>query len=96
MKKRIDIEHLAKLAHLKLTQAEKEKFGPQLEKIFNLFEQLRRLDTQDIPPTFQTIPLKNVAREDKVGSCLNPKEALENAKQKKGNYFKTKPIFLKD
>jgi aspartyl-tRNA(Asn)/glutamyl-tRNA(Gln) amidotransferase subunit C len=89
----INIKHLAKLAHLKLTREEFKKFTPQLAEVFELFERLERLNTKKTLPTFQTIPLKNISRRDRAGKPLNNKEALKNAKQKSGSYFKVKAIF---
>jgi aspartyl-tRNA(Asn)/glutamyl-tRNA(Gln) amidotransferase subunit C len=94
MEKRIiDIKHLAKLAHLKLTPEELKKFTPQLTEVFDFFGKLQKLNTKDIPPTFQTIPLKNVSRSDQVDKPLDSKEALKNARQKSGNYFIVKAVF---
>lgn len=96
MEEKINIKHLAKLAYLKLTKKEKAKFKPQLREIFEMFAKLGELDTSDVLPTFQTIPLKNIVRRDKVGDSFPPEEALKNTKQKQAGYFKTKPVFLRE
>ena len=60
----MDIEHIAKLARLRLTDAEKEKFSQQMETIIEHIEKLNELDTQNVEPTAHVLGLKNVFRED--------------------------------
>ena len=55
----MDIEHLAKLARLRLTDAEKEKFSKQMGTIIDYIEKLNELDTQNVEPTAHVLGLKN-------------------------------------
>jgi len=75
----IDVEHVAKLARLGLSEEEKKLFGPQLSAILGYAENLNKLDTKNIPPTSHAIPVKNVLRDDKVIPCANVDDILANA-----------------
>ena len=83
-----EVEHIARLARLKLTEQEKERYSVQLGQILEYMEQLSKLDLKDVPPTSHILPLKNVFREDVVKESLPQEEALRNAPQKEGGYFK--------
>ncbi len=74
-------------ARLNLTEAEIEKFLPQLQEILETFSKLDEIDVTKEQPSFQPIKLKNVMREDKVEKCLSQDEALSNTKNKKDGYF---------
>lgn len=87
-----DVEYVAKLARLALTEEEKEKFCNQLNQILVYMEKLNELDTKDVPPTSHVLPLKNVWREDKVKPSNLSKEIIINAPEKEGNYFKVKKV----
>jgi aspartyl-tRNA(Asn)/glutamyl-tRNA(Gln) amidotransferase subunit C len=76
---RKEIEHVALLARLDLTEEEIERFTGQLNSIFEHFNQLNELDTTGIEPTSHAIPLGNVLREDSVKPSLSPEEVLANA-----------------
>ncbi len=72
-----DVLHLAKLAKLKMSAKEAEKFAPQFDSIIGFFEQLNEVETKDVAETSQTTGLENVWREDKIQSCKYEKELLE-------------------
>jgi aspartyl-tRNA(Asn)/glutamyl-tRNA(Gln) amidotransferase subunit C len=74
-----DVEHVAKLARLGLSEEEKDLFAKQLSAILEYAENLKQLNTKDIPPTSHAIPMKNVFREDKVVPCQNPEDIIVNA-----------------
>ena len=74
-----DVEHIAKLARLRLTEEEKLRFQKELGKIIEYFDQLKKLNTDGVPPTTHVVPLENVLREDAVKPCLSVEEALANA-----------------
>jgi aspartyl-tRNA(Asn)/glutamyl-tRNA(Gln) amidotransferase subunit C len=90
---RAEVEHIAELVKLALTEEEKEVFGVQLSSILEHFQALQALGTTGIPPTAQVITLKNVMRADEVTPCLSPEEALANAPQAEKGYFKV-PVVL--
>jgi len=87
------VQHIANLANLSLTQEEIEKFQKQLGDVLEYIEILNELDTEKVEPTFQVTGLKNVFRDDEIENCLSLKQALSSAKSKYNGYFKIKPIF---
>jgi aspartyl-tRNA(Asn)/glutamyl-tRNA(Gln) amidotransferase subunit C len=87
-----EVLHIALLARLGLTEAEVDKFSEQLSHILENFEALQKVDTTDVPPTAQSIPLQNVTKEDKVADSLPPNQILANAPRKKGEYFRVKAV----
>ncbi len=87
-----DVEHVAKLARLRLTEEEKGKFGKQLNQILEYVEKLNELNIDGVEPTSHVVPLKNVLREDEVKPSLSEEDALSNAPDKKGNFFKVPRI----
>jgi aspartyl-tRNA(Asn)/glutamyl-tRNA(Gln) amidotransferase subunit C len=82
------IENVARVARLKLTSKEIEKFLPQLKEILDAFSELDKVDTKNVEPSFQPVEIKNVMRSDEVGNCIDQEEALENTSHKKDGYFK--------
>jgi aspartyl-tRNA(Asn)/glutamyl-tRNA(Gln) amidotransferase subunit C len=91
---RNDVEYVARLARLELTEAEKEQYAGQLEHILDYIDQLNRLDTTDVPPTSHVLPLANVWRED-VQRPSSPEEIerlLANAPERDDNFFKVKIV----
>lgn len=89
---RADVEHVALLARLELSEEEKEIYTEQLGKILEYAGILQELDTTDIPPTAHVLPLQNVFREDRVTEHLSPDEVLGNAPDREANYFKVPRI----
>ncbi|MCK4325708.1 Asp-tRNA(Asn)/Glu-tRNA(Gln) amidotransferase subunit GatC [bacterium] len=87
-----DVEHVAKLARLRLAEEEKEKFGKQLSEILEYVEKLNELDTEKVEPTSHVVPLKNVMREDEVRPSLPVEDVLRNAPVREGKYFKVPKI----
>ncbi|MEA2594405.1 MAG: aspartyl-tRNA(Asn)/glutamyl-tRNA(Gln) amidotransferase subunit [Thermomicrobiales bacterium] len=82
-----DVEHVAALARLGLTEAEKERMRDQLSSILGHIEALGEIDTAAIPPTAQVVPLTNVMREDQVRPSLPVEHVLANAPRRSGNFF---------
>lgn len=81
------IDHIAKLANLPLTGKEKSAYSSQLGKIVGYMDQLAKVSTADVEPTFVPADLKNITRPDEVGECLTQKEALKNAPRVKKGLF---------
>ncbi len=82
-----EVEHVAWLARIKLSEEEKELYTQQFNQILEYFEKISELETEDIPPELHVMGIVNVAREDKPGKPLNHTEALKNAPKKRGGYF---------
>jgi aspartyl-tRNA(Asn)/glutamyl-tRNA(Gln) amidotransferase subunit C len=84
---RADVEHVAQLARLGLTDDELARLQSQLNHILDQYAILATLDTEHIPPTAQTIELQNILREDAVRPSLSTDEALSNAPERSGDHF---------
>lgn len=84
---KININHLAKLANLPLSDEEKNKFEKQLKDTVEYVNQLEEIDTKNIEPTSQVTGLENVTREDKAEPSMSQEDALQNAKNKKNGMF---------
>ena len=67
-----EVEHVARLARLELSENEKEQFTGQLNDILGFVEKLNQLDTAAIEPTAHAIPVTDVFRPDRAGSSLEP------------------------
>lgn len=82
------VEHVALLARLRLTEDERARFTTQLNSILEHFEQLQQIDTADVEPMSHAVPMSNVLREDVVKPSLAPEEALRNAPDSEGDCFR--------
>ncbi len=89
---KMDIEKVARLARLELSDEEKETFGNQLEQILTYMEQLSRLDTTGVEPTSHAIPVHNVFREDEVKPSFPQEEVLATAPAEEDGHFKVPRI----
>ena len=80
----IDVNKVALLARLELTEAEAEEYGGQLAQVLKYIEQLNELDVDDIEPTAHAAPVYNIYREDEPQTerFLSQDEALSNAPEK--------------
>ena len=84
---REEVEHVAYLARLGLTDEEKGRLAEQLSNILDAMRAIDRLDTSAIPPTAQVIPLRSVMREDEVRPSFDREEILRNAPRRSGDFF---------
>ena len=89
---RDEVLHIARLARLGLTESEVDKLQEQLSHILENFEILQQVDTTDVPPTAQPIPLQNVLRDDVVAESFLPGDILNNAPRREGDYFRVRPV----
>ncbi len=83
-----DVEHVARLASLSLTEEEKKLFCQQLGEILDFAGQLNEIDTEGVEPAFHSIPLTNIFREDRLHKSMEIELALANAPEREENYFK--------
>ena len=90
-----EVEHVARLARLELTEAEKEQMTAQLDAILEYIGKLNQLDTSAVEPTSTVIPMVSVMREDEVRPSLTQDEALANAPDREGLYFRV-PRIIED
>ncbi len=87
-----EVEHVALLARLELSEEEKEVYTKQLSDILEHARKLQDLDTEGVPPTAHVLPLQNVFREDRVGEHLDIEDVLSNAPEREGDFFKVPRI----
>ncbi len=84
---RIDVENVAHLARLTLSEEEKVVMEPEMEEIINFANALSKVDTSGVDITAHVVPLENVFREDMVGEKLDREELLLNAVTKFEGYI---------
>jgi aspartyl-tRNA(Asn)/glutamyl-tRNA(Gln) amidotransferase subunit C len=89
------VEHIAKLARIELTEKEKEKFSNELSSILDYVDKLNKVDTKNIKPIQQITGLESVMRKDEMNPKLQTTnyKLLDGAPDKKGNYYKVPKIF---
>jgi len=90
-----DIEHIADLARLHLTDDEKDRYAGQLSAVFDYIEMLNEVDTTGIEETCQVTGLMDVVREDVVEECDEEtrKKIIGQFPNKMGNLLKVKAVF---
>jgi len=81
------IERVAKNSKLRLSENEIKEFLPQFKEILDTFSELKKINTDNVKPSFQPIEVKNKVREDIIKESIDVKELLKNTKHKKDNYF---------
>jgi aspartyl-tRNA(Asn)/glutamyl-tRNA(Gln) amidotransferase subunit C len=87
-----EVEYIASLACLNLSQEEKKLFLNQLNEILEYMKKLNEVPTDDIPPTTHVLPIKNVLREDKQKQLATALALLKDAPSRKDNFFKVPKI----
>lgn len=87
-----DVEHVAKLARLELTEEEKEKYTYQLSDVLKHVEQMNEVDTTNVEPMNHPIDFVNVMREDKKIYENTREELMSNAPDVEGEFFKVPKI----
>ena len=82
-----EVEHVARLARLELTEPEKTLFGEQLSQILTFVGQLHEVSTEGIPPTASVVEQEAVLREDVPREGLSQEQALSNAPESRDGFF---------
>ncbi len=90
---REEVEHIAQLARLELTEEEIARYREQLSDVLDYVARLQGLDTRDIPPTASVLPPRTVLREDEPRPGLPREEVLANAAETEAGQFKVPPVF---
>jgi aspartyl-tRNA(Asn)/glutamyl-tRNA(Gln) amidotransferase subunit C len=90
-----EVEHVAELARLQLSEAEKTLFREQLSAILDYAEVLQGIDTSAIPPTATVLPLRSVMREDEARPSLTQEDVLANAPEARDGFFAVRAILQK-
>lgn len=86
------ISQIAKLSRIEITEDEANKYAKDLSKVLDYFDQISKIETQNIEP--MTTPIENEYfwREDKASAEYSPEEMLQNAPDRAGNLFKVPPV----
>lgn len=92
---RADVEHVAALARLGLTDDEIDRMQGQLNRILEAIGQLQSVDTSSVGPTAQVIALENVMRPDEARSPMARDAALVNAPLREGDHLRV-PVVLEE
>ena len=87
-----EVEQVARLARLALTEKEKENFAQQLGKILGLMEKLNTVDLEGVAPTAHPFSLKTVWREDTPYRFSPAEPILDNAPEREEGFFKVKKV----
>lgn len=93
---REEVEHIANLARLKLTEEEKERYREQLSSILDHIAQLGELDTAEVPPLNNMLVVDSALRADEPEEGLGLAELLKNAPQAAQDQFRVPPILEGD
>ena len=87
-----EVEHIAELARLSLTDAEKTLYRDQLSAILEHAAILQQIDTSTISPTATVLPLRNVMRPDEVEPSMSSEDVLANASDVEEGCFRVRAI----
>ena len=86
------VEHIAELAKLALSDDEKSRYQEQLSAILEYAERLQTVDTSTIPPTATVLPLRNVMRADEPRDSISREDVLANAPQAEADCFRVQAV----
>ncbi len=89
---RDEVQHIARLARLGLSEEDIARFAEQLSEILEYFQRLRQVNTDDIPPTAHTLPLQNIMRDDEPQPSSPQEDILANAPLPEGRYFRVQAV----
>jgi len=89
---RSQVEHIAALARIGLTEDEIQMFSDQLSHILEQFEVLEELDTTGVAPTGHAGGLQTVMREDVPQDSLDSEDVLKNAPRREGEFFRVNAV----
>jgi aspartyl-tRNA(Asn)/glutamyl-tRNA(Gln) amidotransferase subunit C len=92
---REDVEHVAALARLHLTDEELDRMEGQLSRILEAIAVLQDVDTSHVGPTASVLPLENVMRDDIPAAGISREAALANAPLREGDHLRV-PLILKE
>ena len=88
---RAQVRHVAQLARIALEPGDEEFYAEQLSGILDAIDRLQEVNTDLIAPTAQVVEVTNPLREDVPRPGLTQEEALANAPEREGHYFKVPP-----
>jgi aspartyl-tRNA(Asn)/glutamyl-tRNA(Gln) amidotransferase subunit C len=88
-----EVEHVARLARLRLSPEELERMRSQLSNILDYIAMLQEVDVAGVPPTAQVTGLTTVLRADHAAAALSVEQALANAPDKRDGMFRVRAVF---
>ena len=89
---RKEVEHVAHLARLHLTEDELQKMTEQLDTILSYVAKLEELTTENVPPTTHAFSMSNAFREDEIQTSLSQQESLANSPRHTEEMFKVPQV----
>ncbi|MCX6353653.1 MAG: Asp-tRNA(Asn)/Glu-tRNA(Gln) amidotransferase subunit GatC [Candidatus Aureabacteria bacterium] len=89
---RKDVEYVARLARIQLSEEEKEQFTAQLTRIVEYVAKLKELDTENVEPTAHVLPLRNVMRPDEVRPSIDRDSVLKLAPKAAEGFYKVPQV----
>ena len=89
---REEVLHIARLARIALDESEITRLSEQLSNLLENFEVLQKVNTDDVPPTAQSVDLQSVMRDDAVVASFPPEDILANAPRREEDCFRVKPV----
>lgn len=89
------VNNLANLARLQFNEVEKEMIKKDLEQMIGFVDKLKELDTSGVEPLLHMSDVVNVLREDKIQGSSSREEALKNAPDSDGSYFRVPKVIKK-
>lgn len=89
---REEVEHVALLARMQLSEEEVELYTEQLNSILGYAEMIQKLDTDQVIPTAHAVQLVNVLREDDVTPSMSQAKVLQNAPDQEDGFFRVPRI----
>jgi aspartyl-tRNA(Asn)/glutamyl-tRNA(Gln) amidotransferase subunit C len=90
------VQKIAALARLRLSEQEVEQFTPQLNQILQFAEKLNQLDTTEVRETYHVLPIYNRLREDEVAPSIEREKGLSNAPESEEGLFQVPAIFAEE
>jgi len=87
-----EVRHIARLARVGLSDDEMPRLQSQLSQILDYFRRLQEVDTENVPPTAQTLAMHNVMRDDEPQPSMDKEEVLANAPQREDDHFRVRAI----
>lgn len=87
-----DVQHIAQLAYIKLSDQESEKMRVQLTNILGQFQALAAVDTEGVEPTGHTTDANTVMRQDEPHPPLDRELVLQNAPDRDGEFVRVRPV----
>ncbi len=87
-----ELDHLATLARIELSDKEREKFSRELASILDYIEKLKEVDVSTTDPTTHVMQIENVFRQDKLKPSLDIEKVLKFAPDRKARFFRVPKI----